>query len=188
MDAGRPCQPRVAERPSPTPMVGNEPPTAGRRDEAIAEFRLGAPYDADRGVQTAGAELCATTSAGLDEAIAQFEDFPAPRSRFSASEALRARTLGWGARSCCSADGPRRSSTQLRSSSARGKAHVEATGLIGDAPFGQREARGGHPDATARIWRRAPGDAAASINLARALFNDGDLTARPRSRPARSSG
>jgi len=154
----------------PTPfahaMVGSELATIGRRDEAIAEFRIAAPTLPIAGFKL-GAELY--NQRRLDEAIGQFEDFlhREPLRR----EALQARTLMG-----------RAFVLQRRWPEAIGQfqlvlgteAHVEATGLIGDALFGQGKFAEAIPHYRTYLASR-PGDAAASINLARALFNDGDL-------------
>ena len=154
----------------PTPfahaMVGNELVTVGRRDEAIAEFRISAPA-LPIAAYKLGAELY--NQHRLDEAIGQFEDFL--RREPLRLEALQARTL-MGRAFVLQRRWPEAiEQFQLVLGT---EAHVEATGLIGDALFGQGKFAEAIPQYRAYLASR-PGDAAASINLARALFNDGDL-------------
>jgi protein O-mannosyl-transferase len=154
----------------PTPfahaMVGSELATIGRRDEAIAELRLAAPTLPVAGFKL-GAELY--NQRRLDEAIAEFRDFL--RREPLRREAVQARTL-MGRAFVLQRRWPEAiEQFQLVLDT---DAHVEATGLIGDALFGQEKFAEAVPQYRAYLAAR-PGDAAASINLARALFNDGDL-------------
>jgi tetratricopeptide (TPR) repeat protein len=148
-------------------MVGSELATAGRRDEAIEQFRTAAPtYPI--AVYKLGVELY--NQQKFDAAITELEGYI--RREPLRLEAVEARTL-IGRAYVLQRRWPE-SIEQFRLALSMDRSHVEAIRLIGDALFGQ----GDYVEA-ARMYRNflavRPDDDDAIINLAHALFNLGDL-------------
>jgi tetratricopeptide (TPR) repeat protein len=148
-------------------MVGTELAAAGRRDEAIAEFRTAAPTFPIAAYKL-GVELY--NPQRFDAAVTELEGYI--RREPLRLEAVEARTL-IGRAYVLQHRWPE-SIEQFRLALSMDGSHVEAVRLMGDARFGQ----GDYAEA-ARMYRSflaaRPDDDEATINLAQALFNLGDL-------------
>ena len=152
-------------------MLGSELAIAGQRDEAIAEFRVAAPTLPIAAFKL-GMELYGQRK--IDEAIVQLESFLAREPL--RIEAVDARTT-LGRSFMLQRRWPQaieQFQQVLKMTPERHPAHVAATGLIGDALFGQDKFAEAVPQYRAYLAVQ-PADGGATTNLARALFNQGDL-------------
>jgi len=159
----------------PTPfahaMVGTELAKLGRHDEAIAQLRLGADRYPKAGYHLGG-ELF--NQGKHDEAYARLARFVEQEPY--ALEAVRARLMM--GRALLLKHDYAAAIDQFRlvlsMTSPDDDSHIVAFGLMGDALFGQDQF-----DEAARYYRgylaAKPGDVSARGNLAKTLFNKGDI-------------